>query len=117
MKRDGFTLLEVLVSLAISALILFLAFAVNSRSIDSVRESRRDITLLSIAEDLLIEETAGFPDLGKKSGEITEPGFSGTYTVTVRETPHPDAREVVITVVAGEEGQRRITEIHGVAIR
>ncbi|NIO16073.1 MAG: prepilin-type N-terminal cleavage/methylation domain-containing protein [Deltaproteobacteria bacterium] len=118
LKRcDGFSLLEVLVALAIVSLTLFLTFNINSNSISIERSVMDRLEALAEGEKLLNEELARFPDPGIRTGEIEGEGFSYTYKVQVTETPHPDALEVNVTLFYEVEGNSKSITFAGLAQR
>ncbi len=96
----GFTLLEVLISLAIIATVLVTCFRAQNGSI-RVYNLSRDMTVATIlARQKMGEiEAAGFPELGEEQGDFDErfPGF--TWKEVVSETPFVEARRVDLSIV------------------
>lgn len=116
-RSDGFSLLEVLVALAIVSLTLFLTFNINANSI-SIEQSVRDrIMAISEGERLLNRELSEFPDVGVRTGEDRDDEFTYTYKVEVSETPHPDALKVNVTLFFELAGSGKSITFTGLAYR
>jgi type II secretion system protein I len=116
-RCDGFSLLEVLVALAIVSLILFVTFNINSNSISIERSVRDRLAAVTEGEKLLNSEIWGFPDVGTRTGEESDGDFEYTYKIEVLETPHPDAREVNVTLFFELEGNSKSITFTGLASR
>src|SRR3972149_11698756 len=71
--RRGFTLLEVLVPLAILSATLLLAYQVISGAIAAEDRSERWPSATCLAEALVREATASFPDTGETEGTFAPP--------------------------------------------
>lgn len=116
-RCDGFSLLEVLVALAIVSLILFVTFNINSNSISIERSVRDRLAAVTEGEKLLNSEISGFPDVGTRTGEESDDDFEYTYKIDVLETPHPDAREVNVTLFYVLGGNSKSITFTGLASR
>jgi general secretion pathway protein I len=102
----GFTLLEVLVALAIIAIALTAAVRAAGVSLDSSAQVRERMFATWIAQNRLAELTARheFPDLGRHSGEATQAGRKFTWEEIVGTTPNDNFRRVEIQVrAAGQD--------------
>jgi general secretion pathway protein I len=102
----GFTLLEVLVALAIIAIALTAAVRAAGVSLDSSAQVRERMFATWIAQNRLAELTArhAFPELGRHSGEATQAGRNFTWDEIVGPTPNEDFRRVEIQVrAAGQD--------------
>ncbi len=112
-RPRGFTLLEVVISLAIIATVLVTCFRAQNGSI-RVYNLSRDMTVATIlARQKMGEiEAAGFPELGEEEGEFEEqfPGF--TWKKAVSETPFEEARRVDLSIL-WKDGirQRRVEAV------
>jgi len=71
--RRGFTLLEVLVSLAILSITLLLAYEVLSGAIAAEDRSERWTVASCLGETLVRESTAAWPETGESSGKFAAP--------------------------------------------
>ncbi len=97
---EGFTLLEVLISLLIIAIVLITCLRAQNQSIRLYTLSR-DMTVATIlARQKMGEiEAMGFPELGEEEGDFEEqfPGFTWKKAVSV--TPFEEARRVDLSIV------------------
>jgi general secretion pathway protein I len=102
----GFTLLEVLVALAIVAIALSAAVRATGISIDSSTAVRENLLASWVAQNRLAELTARhiFPALGSSSGSISEAGRNFTWEEIVTATPNSDFHRVEIQVRASGSG-------------
>jgi len=103
---SGFTLLEVLVALAIIAIALTAAVRATGVSIDSSAQVKERMLATWVAQNRLADLTARrvFPALGRRTGNATEAGRAFQWEENVSSTPHADFRRVEILVrVPGEE--------------
>ncbi len=107
--RDrGFTLLEVLVALAIVAIALAAVARVDGVSLDSSAQVKQHMFATWIAQNRLAELTArhAFPELGTRTGPAAQAGSNFTWEEIVGVTPNENFRRVEIRVRA--EGQQHI---------
>jgi len=115
--RRGFTLLEVLVSLAILSITLLLAYQVLSGAIAAEDRSERWTVASFLGESLVRESTAGWPDTGDTSGKFAAPLEEYTWERSIRPAAHSDAREVHVTVTWSSGGAEEHVSLAGVAVR
>ncbi|MEK6577220.1 MAG: prepilin-type N-terminal cleavage/methylation domain-containing protein [Nitrospirota bacterium] len=100
-KRDnhGFTLLEVMISIAIIAIAFVVLLGLRNNDI-AINEYSRNLTMASILVQRKISEIelGGFPDLGETGGDFGQelPGFR--WTEIVSPTPFDFAREIRVKV-------------------
>ena len=110
---QGFTLLEVLISLSIIAIVLITCLRAQNQSIRLYHLSR-DMSIATIlARQKMGEiELAGFPELGEEGGDFEDefPEFSWQRSVST--TPFEEARRVALSIM-WKEGirERRIDVI------
>ncbi len=108
----GFTLLEVLISLAIIAIVLITCLRAQNQSIRLYHLSR-DMTIATIlARQKMGEiELAGFPELGEDEGDFedTFPGFSWQRSVST--TPFEEARRVALSIMWKEGIRERRVDV------
>lgn len=102
LASKGFTLLEVLVALAIVAVALSAAVRATGVSVDSSAQVKDRMFASWVAQNRLAELTARhvFPELGRRSGSANEAGRNFTWEENVGTTPNADFRRVEISVRA-----------------
>jgi type II secretion system protein I len=115
--RRGFTLLEVLVSLAILSTTLLLAYQVLSSAIAAEDRSERWTAASCLGESLVRESTAVWPETGESSGKFAAPMDAYSWQRSIRPSAHPDAREVHVTVTWSSEGREEQVALAGVAVK
>ena len=103
--QRGFTLVEVLVALAILATALAAASRVSVMMADSSAELRQRLLAGWTAQNRLAELQArqAWPGVGSRSGEAEQAGLKLTWRETVSSTPNPLFRRIEISV--GESGR------------
>jgi general secretion pathway protein I len=109
----GFTLLEVLISLSIIAVVLLACLRAQNQSIRLYHLSRDMTTATILARQKMGEiELEGFPAVGEDEGDFEDefPGF--TWKKTVAMTPFEGARRVDLSII-WKEGfrERRVNVI------
>lgn len=109
---QGFTLLEVLISLAIIAIVLITCLSSQNQSIRLYHLSR-DMTIATIlARQKMGEiELAEFPELGEEEGDFqnTFPGFA--WRRRVSETPFEEARRVDLSIIWKQGTRERSVDV------
>lgn len=116
-NRRGFTLLEVLVSLAILSTTLLLAYQVISGAIAAEDRSERWTSATCLAESLVREATSSFPDTGEAEGTFAPPMAAYSWKRSIRPAAHPDAREVHVAVTWSAEGREERVTLSGIAVK
>jgi len=100
---SGFTLLEVLVALVIIALALGAATRASHMATDSTLIMKQRLMGGWVAENRLAElRTTTWPELGEKTGNVTQGGMQFTWRQTVATSPNPAFRRVEVKVYAGQ---------------
>jgi len=115
--RRGFTLLEVLVSLAILSITLLLAYQVLSGAIAAEDRSERWTVASCLGEALVRESTAVWPKTGDTEGTFAAPMDAYSWKRSIVPAAHPDALEVHVTVTWSSEGREERVALSGVAIK
>jgi general secretion pathway protein I len=108
----GFTLLEVLISLAIVAIVLITCLRAQNQSIRLYQLSR-DLTIATIlARQKMGEiELAGFPELGEEEGDFEDAFPEFTWRQRVSETPFEEARRVDLSIIWKEGTRERSVDL------
>lgn len=113
----GFTLLEVLVSLAILSAVLVVGYRVMTGSVAAVDRAERWTRAALLGEALLREKVPKYPDVGESADRFPAPNDAWSWKVTVKESLYSDAREVDVTVApAGGEPGESVT-VTGIAYK
>ncbi len=117
-RSRGFTLLEVLVALAILSAVMVMGYRVMTGAIAAEQRSERWTQAAVLGEALLRETVPKFPELGETTGTFPAPNGDYSWKIAVVETLHPDAREVDVTVTygAGTAEEEPVT-LNAVAIK
>ena len=116
-NRRGFTLLEVLVSLAILSITLLLAYQVLSGAIAAEDRSERWTVASCLGETLVRESTAVWPETGESEGRFAAPMEEYSRRRSILPAAHPDAREVHVTVTWSSDGREERVSLAGVAVK
>ena len=104
-RADGFTLVEVMVAMAILATTFIVLIGLQQRDI-SLQEyaNRLTVATLLARERMMQFEMAGFPQIGEQTGEFLEEYRDYTWRGAVAPTPFGFVREVRVRVRwSGEE--------------
>jgi len=118
-RRDGFTLVEVLVALAIISIALLAALRVAGGSTSSVGELRVRLLAGWVAEDLLAEQRArgDWPSLGILRGTQRQGGVDFVWREEVIATPNAAFRRVDARVFAASEEAQALAHLTGFVVR
>lgn len=106
MKQQGFTLIEVLVALAVIAIALAAAVRATTAVADGSLALRRHLVGGWVAQNRLNGYIARgeFPEIGTREGRETQAGTEYTWRETVSETPNKSFHRVEVRVSAPESG-------------
>ncbi len=114
-KRAGFTLIEVLVALAIVAIALMSALRAAGQGTNTVGELRSRLLAGWVAENLLAEHRArrDWLPLGIQRGSGREGGLDFAWREEVIATPNPSFRRVDVRVFATAEESHALAHLAG----
>jgi general secretion pathway protein I len=117
-RRDGFTLVEVLVALAIISIALLAALRVAGGGTNSVGELRGRLLAGWVAENLLAESRARgeWPSLGIRRGAQRQGGIEFAWREEVIATPNVTFRRVDIRVFAAPEEAHALAHLIGFVV-
>jgi general secretion pathway protein I len=114
-KRSGFTLIEVLVALAIISIALLASLRVAGGSTTGVGELRSRMLADWVAENILAEQRARgtWLPLGLQRGTEREGGIEFTWREEVIVTPNPSFRRVDVRVFTAHEETHALAHLVG----
>ena len=117
-RRAGFTLVEVLVALAIVAIALLSALRVAGQGTSNVGELRSRLLAGWVAENLLAEHRArrDWLLLGIQRGTQQQGGLDFGWREEVIATPNPSFRRVDIRVFAPAEESHALAHLVGFVV-
>jgi general secretion pathway protein I len=108
----GFTLLEVMIALAILSLVAVAFLRAQASSIGLVDESNQISMATLLAKEKMAElESGGFPELGKNSGPGGEAFPLFRWEQVISPTEILNLRKVVVRVLWMEGSQERSLEL------
>jgi general secretion pathway protein I len=117
-RRAGFTLVEVLVALAIIAIALLSALRAAGQGTNNVGELRSRLLASWVAENLLSEHRArrDWLPLGIQRGTGRQGGMDFAWREEVIATPNPSFRRVDVRVFAGAEESHSLAHLAGFVV-
>ncbi|MCK9387725.1 MAG: type II secretion system minor pseudopilin GspI [Sulfuritalea sp.] len=117
MKRLGFTLIEVLVALAIIAISVGAAMRATSAAFASSGDIKDRMMARWIGRNELarLQTTQSLPATGKLTGEGTQGNVGFSWDAVVETTPNPNFRRVEI-VVRRQEGTHSLVTVPGFVV-
>lgn len=107
MKARGFTLLEVLVAVAVLAFAMSALITGMARYADNAASLRERTIAIWVAHNRLteIDLEPAWPSVGRSDGDVEMAGIKWRWFVEVAETPDPEVRRINIRVqVRDREG-------------
>jgi general secretion pathway protein I len=115
-RSRGFTLVEVLVALAIVAVALAAAGRSVALSTDSAADHRLRVLAGFVAENRMAELSArrAWPGIGVTEGTEGQAGIEFRWRAEVVATPHPLLRRVEIQVTDPDDASHELRRLVGV---
>ena len=111
-RTSGFTLLEVMIALAILALVGVAFLRAQASSVHLVDESGQISIATLLAREKMAElESMGFPELGKTSGTEDQPFPQYRWEVIVSSTDIPALRKALVRILWIEGTNQRTLEL------
>ncbi len=114
-RRSGFTLLEIMIALAIVSIAMISLLSLANRSI-SVHDRLQRITSATLLAQHKMAETEVNARNSTLAGAETEGVFDSPYDeyrwrITFAETPLPSIRLVTVTVLWGDEERNEMVDL------
>ncbi len=118
-KRDGFTLVEVLVALAIISIALLAALRVAGGGTNSVGELRARLLGSWVAENILAEQRArgDWPTTGILTGQQRQGGIDFLWRQEIISTPNTAFRRVDTRVYVLPDEAHAVARLTGFLVR
>jgi general secretion pathway protein I len=117
--QSGFTLLEVLVALAILAITMAAVSRTASSSIHHVEAVRTRVIADWVAQNRLAQHQAraDWPAPGIQTGEETQAGQTYPWQEEIIATPNPTMRRIVVSVYAPDDAKHSLRELTGYLVQ
>ena len=118
-RAHGFTLVEVLVALAIVAIGLVAALRASGIGIDGRHEYRARLLAMWLADNIVSERTAlaQWPAPGEQESEAEMAGQRFLVRQEVRVTPNPNFRRLEVSIASLEEPGRELRRLSAFFIK
>ena len=115
LRRSGFTLVEILVALAIVAIALTAGMRALTQATDSAAALKARTLALWIAQDRLAASQIAtpWPSIGSYKGEAQQAGATFVWQATVTTTPNPAFRKVDIVVAEPQAPDYALARLTG----
>ncbi len=115
MKGRGFTLIEVLVALAILAIALAAAARASGLSISTSDRLKQRLLASWTAQNRLAEHTArhAWPDIGTRSGDVEQGSIPMHWEENTSATPNAQFRRIEIVITPRAEPQYQAARLSG----
>jgi general secretion pathway protein I len=117
--RRGFTLIEILVALAILAVALAAAVRAAGVSVDTTTVVMERLLAGWVAQNRLAEYAVRplWPEVGTRQGNVEQGGLQFVWRETVSGTPNPRFRRVDVQVFPARQPERVAARLVGYAVR
>jgi general secretion pathway protein I len=118
-RGRGFTLVEVLVALAILAVALAAAGRAVALSTNSVMDHKLRVLAGLVAENRIAELSArrGWPAVGTTEGTERQAGLEFRWRAEILATPHPQLRRIEVQVLDPADTSHELRRLVGVLAR
>ncbi len=114
-REGGFTLIEILVALAIIAVALSAGMRALAQATDSASALKSRTLALWVAQNRLAAAQIAnpWPGLAVYEGDATQAGLRYLWRATVTATPNPSFRKIEITVAAPDVPNYELARLVG----
>ena len=114
-RSDGFTLIEILVALAILAIALSAALRASMLTTDQAQSIKYRLLATWSAENLLAEQMARkrWPAPGVQTGQSEQAGVNLNWVQTVSATPNPAFRRLEIKIYTPQDQTYSLAQVVG----
>lgn len=118
-NSGGFTLIEVMVALAIIAISLAAVLSTSGAQANSATYLKQKTLAHWVAVNELtqVRISKEFPDVGDKKGSTEMANFEWYWIRTTKKTEDDNALEVTFTIYADEDREKNLTSLVGYATR
>jgi len=115
MRKRGFTLIEILVALAIIAVALAAGMRALAQSADSATALKARTLALWVAQNRLAAAQVAmpWPALGRYRGDAMQAGAQFLWREVVAATPNPAFRRIEITVMEPDRPEYQVARLVG----
>jgi general secretion pathway protein I len=115
MRKRGFTLIEILVALAIIAVALAAGMRALAQSADSATALKARTLALWVAQNRLAaaQVATPWPALGRYRGDAMQAGAQFLWREVVAATPNPAFRRIEITVMEPDRPEYQVARLVG----
>ncbi len=119
LRAAGFTLIEILVAVAILAVALAATTRAASVATDGVMQTRERLLSTWAAENRIAELRARgvFPEAATTHFDVVQGGVALSIEETVTDTPNPTMRRVALAVAEAADPARVLTRLTGYVSR
>ena len=115
MRARGFTLVEILVALAIIAVALAAGMRALAQATDSAATLKQRTLALWVAQNRVAAATleAPWPAPGRRDGNAVQAGVAFVYHETITATPNPAFRRIDVVVAAPDTPDYALARLAG----
>jgi general secretion pathway protein I len=114
-RRGGFTLIEILVALAIIAVALAAGLRALAQATDGAAALKQRTLALWVAQNRVANATleSPWPAPGQRTGRAQQAGVAFVYTETISTTPNRAFRKIDVVVAAPETPDYALARLTG----
>ncbi len=114
-RKDGFTLLEIMIALAIVSIALVTLLSLGNRSIRVNGRLQKITRATLLAQDKMTEvevlSQSGGKSMDNEQGVFDKPFDGFRWRTTFTDTPLPSIKQVTVTVLWGDEDRNQKVDI------